>query len=287
MSTPIQRATLPAALALLSLVAPASAQLALPRVSPNASVSQTIGITDVTVKYCRPGVKGRVIWGQLVPLAQPWRTGANEATSFTTTHDVTINGQALKAGTYAFFTIPGESTWQVVFNTDKDLWGAVGYKPEHDALRVTVTPQAAEAQEWMRFSFENLTPNSADLVLRWEKLAIPVTIAADVNGIVLAGVRDATSKAKSDDWRTPYQAANWCFQNTQAMDDAAKWLEKSLAVKTTYANLGLKARWLAKDGKTKDAISTGTKAIEMGKADPDKPDISALEKSVAEWTAAK
>ncbi len=109
MDTLIRRATLPAALALLALTSPASAQLSLPRVSPNASVTQTIGITDVTVKYCRPGVKSRVIWGELVPYGQPWRTGANEATDFTTTDDLTVNGQKLAAGTYALFTIPGEA----------------------------------------------------------------------------------------------------------------------------------------------------------------------------------
>ncbi len=287
MSNVFRHATLPAALALLSLAAPALAQFVTPRVSPNASVSQTIGVTDVTVKYCRPGVKGRVIWGGLVPKDKPWRTGANEATSFTVTHDVTVNGKPLAAGTYALLTIPGEKDWQVVFNSDKDLWGAYEYKPEHDVLRVTATPKPAEHEEWMRFAFENLTPSSADLVLRWETLELPVTIAADVNGIMLASAREAVTQAKADDWRTPYQAARWGFDNGQALEEAAKWLEKSLTVQTTFANLGLKARWLAKDGKTQDAIAAGRKAVELGKASPDKPDTAPLEKSIAEWGAVK
>jgi hypothetical protein len=175
----------------------------------------------------------------------------------------------------------------VVFNSDKDMWGAFTYKPEHDVLRVTATPRPAEPEEWMRFSFENLTPTSADLVLRWEKLEVPVTIAADVNAQMLSAARAAIAAAKPDDWRTPYQAARWCLDNDQSLDEGATWLAKSLAVQKTFANLGLKARWLAKDGKTAEAVSTGRQAIDLGKASPDKPDVSGLEKSVAEWSAKK
>lgn len=284
----LHRATL--SLALLALVPAAftpvaHAQLRTPRVSPDATVKQTIGITDVTVTYCRPGVKGRTIWGQLVPYGQPWRTGANEATTFTTTDDVTIDGQPLPAGKYSLFTLPTESTWQVVFSRQHDLWGAYQYDPSQDALRVTVTPTAAEHEEWMRFAFEGLTANSADLVLRWEKLSVKVTVGVDVNARVTAAARTAVSGAKGDDWRTPYQAARWAFDNGQALDEAAKWLERSLTAQTNYANLGLKARWLQKDGKVAEAVEAGRKAVDLGKADPAKPDVSALEKSVTEWAA--
>jgi hypothetical protein len=276
------------ALALVMVAGAARAQLATPRPSPAATVSQTIGVTEVTVKYSRPGVKGRAIWGELVPYDKPWRTGANEATTFTTTHDVTFGGTTLKAGSYALLTIPTAKDWTVVISTDKDMWGAFGYKPEHDVLRVTATPRpAAEAEEWMRFSFEELTPSSADLVLRWEKLEVAVPITVDVDATFLASARSAIAAAKGDDWRTPFVAARWCFDNSKSLGEGAGWLDASIKAKETYANLGLKARWLAKDGKTADAIETGTKAIETGKASPDKPDVSALEKAVAEWSAQK
>jgi hypothetical protein len=248
-------------------------------------VTQTVGLTDLTVAYSRPGVKGRVIWGGLVPYDQPWRTGANEATRFTTTDPIQFGGKELAAGTYSLFTIPGKDEWIVVINAEKDLWGAFEYKPEKDVMRVTVKPTAAEPQEWMEFAFEDLTPASANLVLRWEKLRLAVPIVVDVNGKALAGARAAIEAMKSDDWRTPYQAASFCFTNEVAMDEGLKWLEKSLAIQPTYQNLGLQARWQMKQGKKAEAIQTAGKALEAARASKEKVDTSALEKSLAEWKA--
>jgi len=269
-----------------ALLAPAAqAQLKLPRVSPAATVTQTIGLTDLTVAYCRPGVKGREIWGGLVPYDEPWRTGANEATRFTTTDPIQFGGKELAAGTYSFFTIPGKDEWIVALNSEKDLWGAYEYKPEKDVMRISVKPTAAESQEWMEFSFEELTPNSANLVLRWEKLRLAVPIVVDVNGKTLAGARAAVDAMKSDDWRTPYQAAGFCFTNDVAMDEGWKWLEKSLAVQPTWQNLNLQARWQAKQGRKAEALKTAGKALEVAKASKDKIDTSAFEKLMVEWKA--
>jgi hypothetical protein len=171
---------------LLSLVVVLTTLLALPalaqrgsdkpRVSPNASVAQTIGVTEVTISYGRPGVKGRTIWGELVPYGEVWRTGANEATTISFSKDVTIEGERLPAGTYALFTIPKENEWIVVFNKNAQQWGAFDYNASQDALRVKVKPQAADPQEWMSFSFEDLNPNAATVALRWEKLAVSFKI---------------------------------------------------------------------------------------------------------------
>jgi len=277
--------TLAVLLATAVLAPGARAQLKLPRVSPAATVTQTLGLTDLTVAYSRPGVKGRVIWGGLVPYDQPWRTGANEATRFTATDPIQFGGKELAAGTYALLTIPGKDEWTVVINSEKDLWGAFEYKPEKDVLRVTVKPTAAEPQEWMEFTFEDLTPNSANLVLRWERLRVAVPIVVDVNGKTLAGAREAIAAMKSDDWRTPYQAANFCFTNDVALDEGAKWLEKSLAIQPTFQNLALQARWQMKQGRKAEALKTGGKALEAAKASKDKIDTSAFEKTLAEWKA--
>jgi hypothetical protein len=285
MRTNLAAAAVAVALAVLTLAPSAHAQLKLPRVSPAATVTQTIGLTDLTVAYSRPGVKSRVIWGGLVPYDQPWRTGANEATRFTTTDAIQFGGKELAAGSYSLFTIPGKDEWTVVINSEKDLWGAYEYKPEKDVLRVTVKPEASEPQEWMELSFEDLTPNSANLVLRWEKLRVAVPVVVDANGKALAAARAAIAAAKSDDWRTPYQAANYCFTNDVALEEGAKWLEKSLAVQANYSNLGLQARWQMKDGRKAEAIKTAGKALEAAKASKDKVDTSALEKSLAEWKA--
>lgn len=265
----------------------AHAELVLPRVSQNATVTQTIGTTSFTLTYSRPGVKNREIWGALVPYDKPWRTGANDATTFTTTDDITVAGQKLAAGTYSFFTIPTTGDWTVIFSRQKDLWGAFDYDPKQDALRVTAKSTAAEPVEWMRLGFENLGASSCDLVLRWEKLQVAVPIQVDVNTKVLANCRAEIAAAKPDDWRTAQRAASWCFDAGVALEEGSAWLEKSLAVQKTYQNLSLRARWLAKDGKKKEAIATAKEAVAAGKASKDKIDTAATEKLLADWTAGK
>lgn len=279
LSTTITVAALAAALA-----APASAELKLPRPSPAATVQQTIGLTDLSVRYSRPGVKGRKIWGDLVPYDKPWRTGANEATSFTTTGEIEFAGKKLPAGTYSLFTIPTAGEWTVILNSEKDLWGAYEYKPDKDVLTVKLAPTAAAPQEWMQFAFEDLTPNSANLVLRWEKLALAIPIRMEVNGQVLADARAAIAAAEKTDWRTPYQAANFTLTNEVAMDEGSGWLAKSLAVEQNYTNLSLQARWQMKEGKKKEAIATAKKAIAAGKASKDKVDTAQTEKLLADWS---
>ena len=274
--------TVVALLACAVAVSPATADLRLPRVSPNATLSQTIGVTDMSVTYSRPGVKGRVIWGGLVPYDKPWRTGANEATTFTTSTPITFGGKPLAAGTYALLTIPGKDQWQVVINSDKNMWGSNGYTDSLDVLRVTAKPTAVEPTEWMQFTFEDLTPGSANLVLRWEKLRVAVPIGVDLDKIVA----DAAA-AVDDGWRTPFRAAQYCFDNNVSLDKGRAWLDKSLAMEQRYQNLNLLARWQMKDGKKTDAIATAKKAVAAGKADKEKPDVAPTEKLIADWTAAK
>lgn len=147
------------------------------RPSPNASVTQTIGTTVVTITYGRPGVKGRQVFGGLEQYGAVWRTGANEATVFSVTSDVTINGEALPAGVYGFFTIPGEDEWTIIFNKQPNQWGSFDYDQGQDALRVTATPEEAAAVEWFAFYFGELTNTSAKAFLHWDTVRVPFTIA--------------------------------------------------------------------------------------------------------------
>ncbi len=147
------------------------------RPSPNAMVSQTVGTTVVTVSYGRPGVKGRTVFGELEAFGELWRAGANEATVFAFSDDVTINGEPLAAGAYAFFAVPGEEEWTLVFNEQAEQWGAYRYDDAQDALRVTVTATAAPHEEWLSYSFDELTDTSARCLLRWSDVAVPFTIA--------------------------------------------------------------------------------------------------------------
>ena len=145
-----------------------------PRVSPNASVSQTIGTTEVTVTYGRPGVRDREIFGGLVPFDEVWRTGANESTAITFSDDVVVEGEELEAGTYSFYTLPGMDEWVVIFNNNLS-WGTE-YDESMDQLRVTVQPQEAEFMEQMMIYFEEVSEESGHMVIHWDQLKVPVRI---------------------------------------------------------------------------------------------------------------
>lgn len=146
------------------------------RLSPKASVMQTVGFTDVTIDYCRPGVKGRTIWGKLVPYNKVWRAGANEATTISFSTDVTIEGKNLPAGKYTFFTIPNKNSWTLIFNKVADQWGAFEYNEAEDALRITVKPESNIFQEWLAYTITKTGDKSAVVSLEWEKLKVPFKI---------------------------------------------------------------------------------------------------------------
>lgn len=245
-------------LALLGiLVQPGWSQMELPRLSPEASVAQTLGITKIQVDYFRPGVKGRVIWGDLVPYNEMWRTGANRATLISFDTDVMVQGKKLEKGKYSFFTIPTSKEWTIIFNKNVDLWGTSGYKKEEDALRIQVKPAAAEFTERMMFYFSELNDNSVSLVLQWEKLQVPISIEVDVNSLVMAAADAAIN------WRNPYRAAGYVLENNLDLDKGKAWLELSLSIEKNYWNTSLKAQYLEKMGKPKDAVKTMEEALKM------------------------
>jgi hypothetical protein len=266
---------------------PANAELKLPRPSPKAVLTQTIGLTDFTVTYSRPGVKGRKIWGGLVPYGEVWRTGANEATSFVTTGEATIAGRKMPAGEYSLYTIPAENEWTVIISTEKGAWGSYTYDKAKDASRLTVKPVAAPHEEWMRFTFENLTPSSGDLVLHWEKLQLSIPIEVATHDQSMANIRAALAEMKVDDSQTPYRAAQYCFNAGVNLDEAMTWAEQSVAKKPGFFNLSLLADMKMKAGNTKEAIATAERALKVGKEDPDKPDTRMIEGKLSEWKAKK
>jgi hypothetical protein len=287
-------------------------QVRVPRPSQKASVMQTIGVTDVTITYSRPGVKGRKIWGDPLPSqaevkgeatlddqnARPkdapivawghaWRSGANEATQFVVTDDVLINGQKLPAGSYSLHTVPNKDEWTIIFNSAANQWGSFNYDAAKDTLRVKVKPEwVNDSKEWLEYSIEPVTDNSARVNIRWEKLTVPFTVEVkDVPALALAKARAAVAAAKPEDWNTPLQAANFALSQPASAAEGAAWLDQSIKVKETYQNLGRKARLLAEQGKTQEAITIGEKAVALGKAA--KANMSNLEQRLAEWKAKK
>lgn len=265
----------------------ASAQLQLPRPSPRSTVSQTVGVTDVTVIYSRPSVRDRKIWGELVPMDQVWRTGANEATIVKFSSDVKVNGNALAAGTYSLHTIPGQNEWTVIFNKVADQWGSYSYDAAKDALRVKAKPEASGHHELLTFEFPAVTASSADMVIAWEKIRVPLKIEVDTVTQSQKAIREAMSTAKADDGRTPLQSATYYFENNLDPAYSMELVNKAIAIKETYGNLTLKARMLAKAGKKKEAIATAERAVAVGKAAEPKANTAPAEKLIAEWKAMK
>jgi len=303
-----------AVLFVLCFAASAFAQISVPRPSQKASVMQTVGVTDITITYSRPGVKGRKIWGDplpeqadvkgeatlddqnkrpkdavIVPYGHVWRTGANEATMFTVTDDVLINGQKLAAGTYSLHTIPTKDEWTIVFNGTANQWGSFTYDPAKDTLRVKAKPQwVNDNQEWLAFNIEPVGEDSAQVNIRWEKISVPFTVKVpDVAAATMARLKSTVGNAKPDDWRTRLQAANYLLSNKDTADDALgmEWLDQSIKVKETFQNLSSKAIALYKAGKKEEALAVAEQAIQRGKTD--KVDTTNFEKRLADMKAGK
>ena len=244
---------------------PAPAQVATPRPSQRASVVQTIGTTNITVDYHRPGVKGRTIWGALVPYDKPWRMGANEATTITFSDAVKVEGKDVPAGTYSFFAIPGKGTWTLILNKDPKQWGAYGYDEKKDQLRATVTPMATAHTEWMRVSIDPTSPTSALVMLNWEKVAVPMKVDVDVPKIVWKSLDAALASAKPGDAMLYGSAASYALDSNQRLDEGLVWVDKSIAVKEDVFNLWTKAQLLHKKGRMKEAHATMEKGLSMAR----------------------
>jgi hypothetical protein len=276
--------------------------------SPRASVMQTIGaVTDVTITYNRPAVKGRTIFADppasmearakgdstldngyerkagepIVPYNHVWRAGANEATVFQVTDDVLINGQPLKAGTYSLQAIPGKDEWTIVFNSDAGQWGAFTYDSKKDALRVKARPVAvSDNQEWLLYTFDPVTSNTAQVNLRWEKVSVPFTVEVKDIKALWRTKTDALIAANPANEVFPLQAAN-TFAADKNWDDALKYVDLSIKTKPTFRNLTAKANMLKNAGRNEEALAAADLAIAKGKADG--ADTAAFEKRVAGW----
>lgn len=264
-------------------------QLRVPRASQGAKITQVVGLSEVTIFYHRPGVKGRTVFGPqgsgaLLPYGQVWRAGANEPTLFTFSDDVMIAGKRLAAGMYRFVTIPGEKEWTLIFNSEVKNWGTV-YEEKYDTLRFTVTPQAGTHEEWMSYNFTDLTPTSASVVLAWEKVRIPFKIEFNMLPKLQSSVGNAGILSA---------AARFAVDNKMYLKEAMEWVDRSLALNKNFFNLRAKAELLALDGKTKEAITVAEEGLKIIKAtdmsklpDFQRQQVTDTEKLVAEWKAKK
>jgi hypothetical protein len=235
----------------------------LPAPSPKARVEQTVGVTQLSVDYSSPGVKGRTIWGGLVPYDKPWRTGANAATKLTSNKDFTFAGKAVPAGSYALYTIPTKASWTVILNSSSENWGTNGYDPKKDVARVTLKPEAIPSRERLTFIFSNTTDDGTRLDLEWEKVRLSIPIQVDTKKLVLANIESALGGA----WRPHFASARWLLENNGDLDQAMGYVDTSIAVKPTWWNNWIKAQILAKKGQAAAAVASAQKAQELGKGD--------------------
>jgi hypothetical protein len=279
-----------AAASLAGLAATLSAQPAmmLPRASPSATVSQALGYTTATVSYSRPGVKGRAIWGGLVPYGKVWRAGANEATTVEFTTDVRIGGKALAKGTYALFVLPAEKEWTFIFSNETKAWGSFAYDPKDDVLRVTAVPQAAPPQERLEIGFEDLSDSGATLYLHWDKAKAGVPLVVEFLETAKARIKEGLPKAKADDPYPWMNAARFYWTYKVDRKQALAWMDKSIAIKPVYNNLWAKAEMLAEDGKLAEAKAAGKLAREAAAKDPNgQGQVAVIDAAMAQWDAPK
>lgn len=264
---------------LLSVSFLASAQLNTPRGSQLASVMQRVGTTDITITYSRPSVKGREIWGKLVPYglnnlgfgtseAAPWRAGANENTIITFTNDVKVEGQAVAAGTYGFhLNVKNANNATLILSKDKDAWGSYFYDSANDVLRADIAVKDSPHTEILTYTFEDVKPNTATAALKWEKKQFPFTIEADVSTIVLSDIRSQLKGQKGFSRQNWEQAANFALNNGGDLDEALGWINKALDgqffSQKTFNGLAIKSQILQKQGDVENFGKTADEALTM------------------------
>lgn len=225
------------AIFLTSLTAWAQTELKKPEASQAAKVSQRIGLTDIEISYHSPLTKGRTVWGDLVPYGKVWRAGANENTSISFSTDVKVGGKNLLAGTYGLHMIPEKDAWTIIFSKNYYSWGSFFYTEAEDALRIKVTPQTCEMQDWLGYYFSNPTASSVTFELRWEKLRVPVMVEVDVPETVFQSMQKELVHINGFFWQGYNQAAAYCVSNNIHLDIAEKWLEKSISIQKNFTNL--------------------------------------------------
>jgi tetratricopeptide (TPR) repeat protein len=243
--------------------------------SPAAVVSQTIGISTVAVKYSRPSVKGREIWGNLVPYGwnkqgfgagneAPWRAGANENTVIKFSHPVKVEGQLVPEGEYGlFFVINKDNTGEVILSKDSRSWGSFWYDAKHDQLRAPIQLRTVANTELLTYDFGNLTKNSGELELNWEKKQFPVKIEFAVDDIVLANAVEELKGPVGFNWQGYASAANYALQNEVNYEQALGWIDQAIAQNRNFATLRTRADILRKMDQSAEADKIMGEALAM------------------------
>jgi hypothetical protein len=269
--------TLFSALALTS----GAQQLKVPAPSPGATIKQNFGLGEVTIEYSRPGVKGRTIFGDVVPFGKIWRTGANGTTKITFTDDVMLEGHAVTAGTYGIYTIPDKDSWDVMLTTDLTLGGNVAdYKTEKEVLRFKVKPASMSSKvESFTILIADVMPASAKIELEWEKTEVSISLTTDIDTKVMKNIETALSP---DDKRPYFQAASYYYENDKDLKQALAWVNKAIEQNNAFYVVHLKAKILLKMKDYKGAQEAADQSITLATAAKNDDYVKLNQKLIAE-----
>ena len=262
---------------------PAGDAATFPQLSPLATIQQTVGTTVITVTYHRPAVRGRAIWGALVPYGQVWRAGANESTTIRFSDPVKIQDHKIPAGTYSLFMIPQDGSWTVILNRRARQWGAFEYDPRQDVLRVEVMPRPSGYTEWLTYALDPTSDSTAYVQLFWEKLKVSLLVEVNTEAMVHARMKKLFAQ-RPGDWRVYSEAAEYGLQQKVPLGQALTWADQSIALQENCTNLAVKARLLHEAGQRVQAIGLMGKALGLAKSQKKTAAITApLEKDLGDW----
>ena len=267
-----------------------NAQVKTPQPSPSGKIEQVVGLTDVSIEYSRPAMRGRTIYGDLVPFDKLWRTGANANTKITFGDDVTIDGTAVKAGTYAIFTKPGLENWEVIFYSDATNWGTPQeWNEAKVAARTTAKAYAMEFPvESFTISLGDLTNNSAVLAFLWEKTYVPVTFEVPTNTLASASIEKAMAGPGANDY---FSAAVYYLQEGKDLNKAIGWMDKAIAMRKAASKDGTEPFWMmrqkslihAKMGDKKAAIKAAKQSLKLSEKAGNADYVKMNKDSLKEW----
>ncbi|PSR04653.1 MAG: hypothetical protein BRD50_03160 [Bacteroidetes bacterium SW_11_45_7] len=236
------------------------AQMDMPKPSPKAEVKQRVGLTDIEIEYYSPGVKGRQIWGQLVPYDKMWRTGANAATTIEFSKDVKVNGNEMKAGKYSFFTIPGKDEWTLIFNEETELWGTGNYDKDKDVLRIKAEPRDSDFEERMAFNFRNFDYEKTRVDLEWKETRVSFNVNVHTDKQVLSNIDQEISSIPD----MYADVARYTLRVDKHYDKGLKWVNKSINQEEGWYNHWIKAEILKKKEKDNKAYKHLKKSKKLG-----------------------
>ncbi len=263
---------------------PTRAQLSMPEPSPSATIRQKIGFTDLTIKYSRPAVKGRTIFGKLIPYNELWRTGASDATILTISEPMTVAGKPLPAGSYSLFTIPTRTEWTVILNSYTEGHGTAGYDPKNDVLRFTVKPDSsARFYESFTIEVQELVKNQANLYLTWANTSVHFPVVSNADERITAEILQRTATATDEQPGVFFQAALYYLETGKDPKQALAWATKAATLKPAFNYLQVQAKLLARSGDYKAAIAAARKSSELAAEKKFTEVVAQNNQFIAEW----